>query len=195
MHDFCLTTFSLPTYCEYCAGFLWGLTKQGVRCRKCQTTAHKKCAVKAVTACTGDRGLATLVRGTGSYEDITVSGSSMSLGSQEPSSPTYARQLDSEFWQQVEEETKINNLVSAQAEQPLSLFQTLPANFMQFTAKLAPLSILHHGAQDIVLWRRPRNSLIAMCVYTAYCLRPNLLLVTPLALMIGYILFNFYNSG
>ncbi|KAJ2749710.1 hypothetical protein GGI19_005516, partial [Coemansia pectinata] len=81
------------------------------------------------------------------------------------------------------------------AEQPLSLFQTLPANFMQFTAKLAPISILHHGAQDIVLWRRPRNSLIAMCIYTAYCLRPNLLLVTPLALMIGYILFNFYNSG
>ncbi|KAJ2104634.1 hypothetical protein GGI16_002699 [Coemansia sp. S142-1] len=197
MHDFRLTTFSLPTYCEYCAGFLWGLTRQGVRCRKCHTTAHKKCAVKVATTCTGDRGLATLVRGTGSYEDITMSGSSasMSLGSCEPNSPTYARQLDSEFWQQVGEETKINDLVSAQAEQPLSLFQTLPANFMQFTAKLAPISILHHGAQDIVLWRRPRNSLIAMCVYTAYCLRPNLLLVTPLALMIGYIVFNFYNSG
>ncbi|KAJ2748070.1 Protein BZZ1, partial [Coemansia pectinata] len=135
MHDFRLTTFSLPTYCEYCAGFLWGLTKQGVRCRKCHTTAHKKCAVKAATTCTGDRGLATLVRGTGSYEDITMSGSSasMSVSSQEPNSPTYARQLDSEFWQQVGEETKINNLVSAQAEQPLSLFQTLPANFMQFT--------------------------------------------------------------
>ncbi|KAJ2491879.1 hypothetical protein IWW37_001957 [Coemansia sp. RSA 2050] len=197
MHDFCLTTFALPTYCEYCSGFLWGLTKQGVRCRKCHTTSHKKCAVKSTTACTGDRGLATLVRGSGSYDDITASGlsASMSLRLQEPSSSTYARQLDSEFWQQVEEETKINDLVSAQAEQPLSLFQTLPANFMQFTAKLAPISILHHSAQDIVLWRCPRNSLIAMCVYTAYCLRPNLLLVTPLALMIGYILFNFYNSG
>ncbi|KAJ2103811.1 hypothetical protein IW146_008784 [Coemansia sp. RSA 922] len=126
---------------------------------------------------------------------MSGSSASMSLGSQEPNSPTYARQLDSEFWQQVGEETKINDLVSAQAEQPLSLFQTLPANFMQFTAKLAPISILHHGAQDIVLWRRPRNSLIAMCAYTAYCLRPNLLLVTPLALMIGYIVFNFYNSG
>ncbi|KAJ2701925.1 hypothetical protein H4218_001169 [Coemansia sp. IMI 209128] len=197
MHDFCLTSFAVPTYCEYCSGFLWGLTKQGVRCRKCHTTSHKKCAVKATAACTGDRGLATLVRGIGSYDDITASGSSASMSSrsQEPSSPTYARQLDSEFWQQVDEETKINDLVSAQAEQPLSLFQTLPANFMQFTAKLAPISILHHGAQDIVLWRCPRNSLIAMCVYTAYCLRPNLLLVTPLALMIGYILFNFYNSG
>ncbi|KAJ2458101.1 hypothetical protein GGF42_002289, partial [Coemansia sp. RSA 2424] len=197
MHDFTLTTFSLPTYCEYCSGFLWGLTKQGVRCRKCHTTAHKRCAVKTAAGCTGDRGLATLVPGTGSYDNLTVSVSSASMNTNllEPSSPTYARQLDSEFWQQVDEETKINDLVSAQAEQPLSLFQTLPANFMQFTAKLAPVSILHHGAQDIVLWRRPRNSLIAMCVYSAYCLRPNLLLVTPLALMIGYILFNFYNSG
>ncbi|KAJ2740434.1 hypothetical protein GGI20_005806 [Coemansia sp. BCRC 34301] len=197
MHDFISTTFALPTYCECCSGFLWGLTKQGVRCRKCHTTAHKKCAVKAATNCAGDRGLATLVRVTASYDDVSVPGSSasMSTTSLEPNSPTYARQLDNEFWQQVDEETKINNLVSAQAEQPLSLFQTLPANFIQFTAKLAPISILHHGAQDILLWRRPRNSLIAMCAYTVYCLRPNLLLVTPLALTIGYILFNFYNSG
>ncbi|KAJ2466259.1 hypothetical protein GGI02_004428, partial [Coemansia sp. RSA 2322] len=172
MHDFGLTTFSLPTYCEYCAGFLWGLTKQGVRCSKCHSTAHKKCAIKAATVCTGDRGLATLVRATtGSFHDSALSSRSSMVAGQSPQAPdtsAYARQLDCEFWLQVDEETKLNSLVSAQAEQPLSLFQTLPANFMQFTAKLAPLTILHRGAQDIVLWRRPRYSLAAMCVYSAY---------------------------
>ncbi|KAJ2788682.1 hypothetical protein H4R20_007326, partial [Coemansia guatemalensis] len=85
-------------------------------------------------------------------------------------------------------------MVSHQAEQPLSLFQTLPANFMQFTAKLAPLSLLLHGATDIVFWRRPRSTIVAMCVYSMYCLRPNLLLATPLALMIAYIVFGYFNS-
>ncbi|KAJ1945020.1 hypothetical protein GGF37_001908 [Kickxella alabastrina] len=107
----------------------------------------------------------------------------------------YIKQLDKEFWQQVEEETKINDLVSAQTEQPLSLFQTLPTNFIQFTAKSAPISVVHRGVTRILMWKRPRDSVVAMVVYSMYCLRPNLLLATPLGLMIAYIIFNYYNSG
>ncbi|KAJ1723401.1 hypothetical protein LPJ53_002265 [Coemansia erecta] len=192
MHDFNVTTFASPTYCTYCGGFLWGFAKQGVRCSKCRATAHKKCALRAVTACKGlpsaQSGAQLSNRSSGS-----LNASAATLHDQD--NAEYIRQLDSMFWQQVDEETKLNNLVSAQTEQPLSLFQTLPANFMQFTAKLAPLSLVHRYATDILMWKKPRNSLAAMCVYSMYCLRPNLLLATPLSLMIAYIVFNYYNSG
>ncbi|KAJ1994793.1 hypothetical protein GGI25_001452 [Coemansia spiralis] len=199
MHNFVVTTFTSPTYCEYCSGFLWGVAKQGVRCSKCKATAHKKCALKAVTQCTGDRGLATLI------PSVSPISRSSFHDSPEPTSPAsnneatvtdgYIAQLDGMFWQQLDKEIKINTLVSAQSEQPLSLFQTLPANFMQFTAKLAPLSFIHRLVKDVVFWRKPNHSGLAMAVYSMYCLRPNLLLATPLALLIAYIVFNYFNSG
>ncbi|KAJ2081621.1 hypothetical protein H4R24_002198 [Coemansia sp. RSA 988] len=190
MHNFQPTTFLSPTYCELCGGFLWGLSKQGVRCRRCRTTAHPICASESVTRCSGDRGLATLVQGTGERSTGQNGRTLTRRGGK-----NYIHRLDSMFWGQVSEESRLNDMVSLQAEQPLSLFQTLPANFMQFTAKLAPLSLVLHGATDIVFWRRPRSTIIAMCVYSMYCLRPNLLLATPLALMIAYIVFGYFNSG
>ncbi|KAJ2852117.1 hypothetical protein IWW36_000496 [Coemansia brasiliensis] len=190
MHDYRETTFLSPTYCELCGGFLWGVSKQGVRCIKCQLVAHKSCAFDLETRCPGDRGLATLVAN-GRSEQCSRG---FSLDNEQDDNE-YMRRLDSMFWQQVDEETKINNLVSLQAEQPLSLFQTLPANFMQFTAKLAPLSLVHREATDVVFWRRPLKTLAAMGIYTVYCLHPHLLLATPLALMIAYIVFRYFSSG
>ncbi|KAJ2161943.1 hypothetical protein GGF46_001039 [Coemansia sp. RSA 552] len=195
MHDYRPTTFVSPTFCELCGGFLWGLAKQGVRCQKCSSTAHKGCAFDAVTKCTGDRGLAALAPSGGQREGSAVTMCPGDApGHAEQSEAEYIQRLDGMFWQQVDEEAKANTLASQRTEQPLSLFQTLPANFMQFTAKLAPLSIVQRQATEIVLWRRPRYSLAAMGVYSMYCLRPNLLLATPLALMIAYIAFTYVNS-
>ncbi|KAJ2662800.1 hypothetical protein IWW48_001678 [Coemansia sp. RSA 1200] len=200
MHNYTVTTFASPTYCGYCGGFLWGLAKQGVRCQKCKTAAHKKCAFEAITQCTGDRGLATLVaaRASPMFSVTSPDGSRITLSGNNfsPTEPgsSYVSQLDGMFWQQLDEEVRLNDLVSSQAEQPLSLFQTLPANFMQFTAKLAPLTLVNKAAKEIVLWRRPKHSVAAMAVYSTYCLRPNLLLATPLMLLIGYIVFNYFNS-
>ncbi|KAI8321617.1 hypothetical protein GQ54DRAFT_176440 [Martensiomyces pterosporus] len=210
MHDFHTATFSSPTYCDCCGGFLWGLAKQGAQCKKCHMAVHKRCAVKIATKCTGDRGLAILLKSNGtqtppsaaaaaaaaasSSESMTVTHNSSQVAIDD-SGGEYMRQLDATFWEQVAEEAKINALVSTQAEQPLSLFQTLPANFMQFTAKLAPVGVVERGIRNVFLWKRPRNSVAAMCVYSMYCLRPNLLLATPLALLIAYIVFNYFNSG
>ncbi|KAJ2869087.1 hypothetical protein GGI22_000471 [Coemansia erecta] len=133
-----------------------------------------------------------LISASPAFPAASPGGSSTTIDSSTDS--TYVSQLDGMFWKQLDEEVKLNDLVSAQAEQPLSLFQTLPTNFMQFTAKLAPLAMVNRAAIAIVMWRRPKHSLAAMAVYTTYCLRPNLLLATPLMLLIAYIVFNYFNS-
>jgi diacylglycerol kinase (ATP) len=40
-------TFSSPTYCTICNGFIWGLRKQGLACELCGMVLHDKCKAKA----------------------------------------------------------------------------------------------------------------------------------------------------
>ncbi|MGH0158862.1 UNVERIFIED_CONTAM: hypothetical protein FKN15_075977 [Acipenser sinensis] len=43
IHNFQETTYMKPTFCDNCAGFLWGVIKQGYRCRDCGMNCHKQC--------------------------------------------------------------------------------------------------------------------------------------------------------
>ncbi|XP_074872626.1 RAS guanyl-releasing protein 4 [Carettochelys insculpta] len=43
LHDFHEATFKKPTFCHTCNGFLWGVSKQGYRCRDCGMSCHKQC--------------------------------------------------------------------------------------------------------------------------------------------------------
>nr|XP_048689303.1 RAS guanyl-releasing protein 4 [Caretta caretta] len=43
LHDFQEATFKKPTFCHSCNGFLWGVSKQGYRCRDCGMICHKQC--------------------------------------------------------------------------------------------------------------------------------------------------------
>ncbi|XP_058052210.1 RAS guanyl-releasing protein 4 isoform X2 [Ahaetulla prasina] len=43
LHDFQEVTFKKPTFCNHCGGFLWGVSKQGYRCRDCAMICHKHC--------------------------------------------------------------------------------------------------------------------------------------------------------
>ncbi|KAJ7385739.1 Unconventional myosin-IXb [Desmophyllum pertusum] len=40
----------IPTFCEHCGGFIWGLDK-GFVCQECRFTCHKKCHAKSQTIC------------------------------------------------------------------------------------------------------------------------------------------------
>ncbi|XP_019642508.1 PREDICTED: ras guanyl-releasing protein 3-like isoform X1 [Branchiostoma belcheri] len=50
-HDFVETTYFKPTYCEHCSGLLWGLIKQGWKCRDCTISCHKHCKELVVVEC------------------------------------------------------------------------------------------------------------------------------------------------
>ncbi|UYV65666.1 RASGRP1 [Cordylochernes scorpioides] len=50
-HDFHETTYFKPTFCAHCHGLLWGLIKQGHKCRECGLNAHKHCKEHLVMEC------------------------------------------------------------------------------------------------------------------------------------------------
>ncbi|XP_057703549.1 ras guanyl-releasing protein 3 isoform X2 [Corythoichthys intestinalis] len=51
LHNFQEMTFLKPTFCEHCAGFLWGIIKQGYKCKDCGVNCHKQCRELLVLAC------------------------------------------------------------------------------------------------------------------------------------------------
>uniref|UniRef100_A0A8C4HTV5 Protein kinase C n=1 Tax=Dicentrarchus labrax TaxID=13489 RepID=A0A8C4HTV5_DICLA len=52
-HEFTATFFGQPTFCSVCREFLWGLNKQGYKCRQCNAAIHKKCIEIIIGRCTG----------------------------------------------------------------------------------------------------------------------------------------------
>ncbi|CAN7995124.1 unnamed protein product [Ixodes hexagonus] len=50
-HDFNETTYFRPTFCIHCTGLLWGLIKQGFKCKKCGINAHKHCREQVLAEC------------------------------------------------------------------------------------------------------------------------------------------------
>ncbi|XP_006899801.1 PREDICTED: RAS guanyl-releasing protein 4 [Elephantulus edwardii] len=51
LHTFHEVTFRKPTFCDNCNGFLWGVTKQGYRCRDCGLCCHKHCRDQVKVEC------------------------------------------------------------------------------------------------------------------------------------------------
>ncbi|XP_033836043.2 ras guanyl-releasing protein 3 [Periophthalmus magnuspinnatus] len=51
LHNFTEITYLKPTFCEHCTGFLWGIIKQGYRCKDCGVNVHRQCRDLLVLAC------------------------------------------------------------------------------------------------------------------------------------------------
>ncbi|KAL2098600.1 hypothetical protein ACEWY4_005080 [Coilia grayii] len=51
VHNFQETTYMKPTFCDNCSGFLWGVIKQGYRCRDCGMNCHKLCKEQVAFEC------------------------------------------------------------------------------------------------------------------------------------------------
>ncbi|XP_051555257.1 RAS guanyl-releasing protein 2-like isoform X2 [Myxocyprinus asiaticus] len=51
VHTFTETTYLKPTFCEHCTGFIWGLYKQGYKCKVCGVNCHKACRARLVVEC------------------------------------------------------------------------------------------------------------------------------------------------
>uniref|UniRef100_A0A8C8JN04 RAS guanyl-releasing protein 1 n=1 Tax=Oncorhynchus tshawytscha TaxID=74940 RepID=A0A8C8JN04_ONCTS len=51
VHNFQETTYMKPTFCDNCSGFLWGVIKQGYRCRDCGMNCHRLCKDQVAFEC------------------------------------------------------------------------------------------------------------------------------------------------
>nr|XP_020471933.1 RAS guanyl-releasing protein 2 isoform X2 [Monopterus albus] len=51
IHTFTETTYVKPTFCEHCAGFIWGFYKQGYKCKACGVNCHKACRSRLAVEC------------------------------------------------------------------------------------------------------------------------------------------------
>ncbi|XP_023411040.1 ras guanyl-releasing protein 3 isoform X1 [Loxodonta africana] len=66
IHNFQEMTYLKPTFCEHCAGFLWGIIKQGYKCKDCGANCHKQCKDLLVLACRRFARVSSLGSGHGS---------------------------------------------------------------------------------------------------------------------------------
>ncbi|XP_032400098.1 RAS guanyl-releasing protein 2 isoform X2 [Etheostoma spectabile] len=51
IHTFTESTYVKPTFCEHCAGFIWGFYKQGYKCKACGVNCHKACRSRLAVEC------------------------------------------------------------------------------------------------------------------------------------------------
>uniref|UniRef100_A0A7N8WSZ3 RAS guanyl-releasing protein 1 n=1 Tax=Mastacembelus armatus TaxID=205130 RepID=A0A7N8WSZ3_9TELE len=51
VHNFQEATYMKPTFCDNCSGFLWGVIRQGYRCKDCGMNCHKLCKDQVAFEC------------------------------------------------------------------------------------------------------------------------------------------------
>lgn len=53
-HNLNVHTYSSPTFCDHCGSLLYGIIKQGLKCKLCDMNFHKRCAEVAPDLCGRD---------------------------------------------------------------------------------------------------------------------------------------------
>ncbi|KAM9708720.1 RAS guanyl-releasing protein 1-like [Menidia menidia] len=74
VHNFQEYTYMKPTFCDNCSGFLWGVIKQGYRCKDCGMNCHKLCKDQVAFECKKNtRGTNTIDSPTSSSTPVATS--------------------------------------------------------------------------------------------------------------------------
>lgn len=97
-HKFKETTFYYPTFCDHCGSMIYGMRKQGLRCKDCNMNCHKRCESVVPNLCgINQKLLAEAVAQ--SKDDIRkrkISQEQKPGGSKGKSSPTSTKDEDSD---------------------------------------------------------------------------------------------------
>jgi hypothetical protein len=54
-HQFKSSMFTIPTACELCSQYIWGISKPGLSCKVCGMNVHLKCQMKVDPDCSTNK--------------------------------------------------------------------------------------------------------------------------------------------
>jgi hypothetical protein len=54
-HQFKSSMFTIPTACELCSQYIWGISKPGMACKACGMNVHLKCQMKVDPDCSATK--------------------------------------------------------------------------------------------------------------------------------------------
>ncbi|KAJ3108366.1 hypothetical protein HDU97_001491 [Phlyctochytrium planicorne] len=86
------------------------------------------------------------------------------------------------------------NKVKKDAAPPLNLLTTTPRNFTRFVSRIGPLVDGFDAITDIMTWKEPSQTIIALLVYIIFCIYPVLFIVLPQITLIYIITKNYYQK-
>ncbi|PVV02555.1 hypothetical protein BB560_002990 [Smittium megazygosporum] len=168
-HNFAPHTFNFLTYCSFCKGLLWGLNDQGLVCTCCGYVCHYGCEKNIKAPCL-------------QIENIEMV----------PLSPDqiYNSRLKRDFLKELDAQKKANRSMRNTIYPEINIITTAPKNFSGFIEKCYPVALAQNFFHDIIFWENPKNTVIAMFVWTILCARPELLVVLPSLILSIYVTYN-----
>ncbi|KAI8619860.1 integral peroxisomal membrane peroxin-domain-containing protein [Chytriomyces sp. MP71] len=202
-HAFAEHTYSAPASCDVCAGFLWGIVRQGYRCRQCGFNAHRSCLAPAsALTCLSVRPAprsrtasdATVVAGSASVSASSLAPPIAALVP-ETQNKAFAKPMVPSLAEEIAAQTVIASLsiekARKEANPPLDLMYTTPKNTVGFITRLTPVVDAIEAVNALLSWTDNAKSTLALLVCLAFCCYPMLLAVLPLALVMFLIAFNY----
>ncbi|KAI8987361.1 integral peroxisomal membrane peroxin-domain-containing protein [Mycotypha africana] len=205
-HLFHRTSFSSPTYCDHCDGFLWGISKQGFKCSDCDMVVHSKCRL-AASKCSKPSSISAA-----QYLNNTIQ-------QQHEQQSRYQSTVDNShfkedtdkvsLWQSIQQFTtsqEIKDIVisaaiySSDVSQPVSDYlahlpplsaQNTTKNFSRFVSRCGPMFSFRDKVILLLNWHKPVDTMIAMLIYCLICLYPKLVLIVPHVILLQIIISEF----
>ncbi|KAJ3323366.1 hypothetical protein HDV06_001886 [Boothiomyces sp. JEL0866] len=198
-HNFVLTSYSKPTYCDLCSKFIWGLAKQGCKCTGCGYNTHKKCKDLVMTPChpierlrpsspTSSR--SSLDRRS-SVSEKTEMKRSNSIPSRPQSPVKKESSLITELFAESQVQARKLGKVFEEANPSLSIGQFLKNN-NRFVARQGPLIWINQAVINLLTWKSVPHTLIFILCYIIICLHPILIPILPQLALI-YLMVKFYH--
>lgn len=208
-HLFEEKTFGHLTYCKVCNQLLWGVIKQGLECKECHYTCHRKCQTSA-SKC--PNAIPSRFLDDTPHEDSRAEQYLRQLKQRtdnEPQSASSAKPIKANSSQTLSGYQHVRALATSDklhtiladamtdqsepvnaylANQPALNPQITTKNFTRFVSRCGPVFAFRDELLLLLSWKNKVDTLISMIVYIAFCLHPKLLLFVPQAVILYFIL-------
>ena len=166
-HDFRTTTFTSPTFCDYCGSFIWGLAKQGCSCRDCGFAAHKHCFRFVSSSCAAKAGPKSLGMPRSLSNELSQSNHPSSARQQHEISEK-EKDLVTQIFAETQVQSKKLENTYLETNPALNIALLLKQN-NRFTARQAPFIWINETVIKLLTWDSVPNTLIFLLCYVILC--------------------------